>query len=183
MRALPSGVRAEAIASLLKPSNLETLAPVFGNVMRLIRSLYSEIDEKTKDLADATITQLLSEGSHLTANDLNLSYLLQVYGQRQSAQKERILIELYERSSSALVRKEVILVMAKWKATYWLSDILRRFGSLTKWEKKAFIVAAYHMNDEGGHWLDRAKFTFLSDENAIRKWYKERSNRVSEVPL
>jgi hypothetical protein len=183
VRALPTTVRAEAIASLLKPSNLETLAPVFGNVMRLIRSLYSEIEDETKDLADATIAQLLSEGSHLTANELNLSYLLHVYGQRQSAQKERVLIELYDRSSSALVRREIILVMAKWKATYWLSDVLRRFGSLSKWEKKAFIVAAYHMNDEGEHWLDSAKFTFLPDENAIRKWYKDRLRRAPEVPL
>ena len=183
VRALPRLVRAEAIASLLKPINLETLAPVFGNVMRLIRSLYSEIEDETKDLADATITQLLSEGSHLTANELNLSYLLRVYGQRQSAQKERVLIELYDRSSSVLVRREIILVMAKWKATYWLSDILRRFGSLSKWEKKAFIVAAYHMNDEGDHWLDSAKCTFSPDENAIRKWYKDRLRRAPEVPL
>lgn len=82
-----------------------------------------------------------------------------------------------------LVRREIILVMAKWKATYWLSDILRRFGSLSKWEKKAFIVAAYHMNDEGDHWLDSAKCTFSPDENAIRKWYKDRLRRAPEVPL
>jgi hypothetical protein len=183
VRALPPDVRAEAISALLKPGNLETLAPVFGNVMRLIRSLYDELNETTKDLADATITQLFSEGSHLTANELNISYLLQVYGQRKSAAKERILIDLYDRSDSTLVRREIILVMAKWKATYWLSDVLRRFGSLSKWEKKTFIVAAHHMNDEGEKWLDHAKFTFLPDERAIRKWYKDRLHRIPEVPL
>lgn len=183
VRALEPAIRAEAIAALLKPSNLETLAPVFGNVMRLLRSLYAELDDRSKDLADSTITQLFEEGSHLTQNELNLSYLLQVFGQRKTAHKERILIELYDRSSSSLVRKEIILVMAKWQATYWLSDILRKFGSLTKWEKKAFIVAAHHMNDEGDHWLNSIKHSLAPDERTIRKWYKDRLHRNSEVPL
>jgi hypothetical protein len=135
----------------LKP--VETLAPVFGNVMRLLRSLYAELDDRSKDLADST------------------------------AHKERILIELYDRSSSSLVRKEIILVMAKWQATYWLSDILRKFGSLTKWEKKAFIVAAHHMNDEGDHWLNSIKHSLAADERTIRKWYKDRLHRNPEVPL
>lgn len=183
VRALAPEVRAQAIVTLLNPSNLETLAPVFGNVMRLLRSLYAELDESTRDLADQTMEQLFAEGSNLTHNELNLSFLLQVFGQRQSAKKESILIELFEKSSSPLIRKEVILIMAKWRVTYWLSDILRRFGSLSKWERKAFIVAAYYMNDEGNHWLDHAKFTFAKDENIIRKWYKERLVRTTEVPL
>jgi hypothetical protein len=183
IRALAPKVRAEAIASVLKPGNLETLAPVFGNVMRLLRSLYGEIDDETKDLADDTIAKLFEEGSHLTGNELNLSYLLHVFGQRPNAKKERILIDLYDRTSSSLVRKEIILVMAKWGATYWLSNVLRRFSSLSKWERKAFIVAAYHMNDEGEHWLRHVKPTFSSDEKVIQEWYKDRLQRNPEVPL
>jgi hypothetical protein len=122
--------------------------------MRLLRSLYSEMDETTKDLADRTMLSLFAERSHLVQNDLNLAYLLQVFGQRQSAEKERILIELFDQSTSPLVRMEIILIMAKWRVTFWLSDLLRRFGSLSNWERKAFIVASFHMSDEGEHWLN-----------------------------
>ena len=183
IRALEPKYQSSAIQSLLKPESLETLAPVFSNVMRLLRSLYEEIDNETKDLADETIIGLFNQGSHLIHIDLNLSYLLQVFGQRRSAEKETILIDLYERSQSPLVKKEIILIMAKWGATYWLSDILRRFGSLSKWERKAFIVAAYHMDDEGDHWLNHIKLTLAPDENIIRKWYKARLRRTREVPL
>lgn len=183
VRAMQPHLRSEAIATLLKPTNLETLAPVFGNVMKLLWSLYSELDDETKDLADQTMEGLFAEGSHLTQNELNLSFLLQVFGQRQSAKKESILIELFESSSSLLIRTKIILIMAKWRVTFWLSDILRRFGSLSKWERKAVIVAANYMNDEGEHWLKHMKFAFSSDETIIREWYKDRSSRTIEVPL
>lgn len=117
IRALDPKFRSPVVTALLKPSNLETLAPVFSNVMRMLRSLYPELDEATKDLADDVMIQLFKEGSHLIQNELNLSYMLQVFGQRQSAAKEQILIDLYERLQSPLVRKEIILVMAKWGVT------------------------------------------------------------------
>ena len=110
IRALPGLPQSRAIATLLNQDNLETLAPVFGNVMRLLRSLYSEIDEPTKDLADATMVRLFTEKSYLIQNDLNLCFLLQVFGQRQTAEKEGILIELYPSNPSPLVRKEIILI-------------------------------------------------------------------------
>jgi hypothetical protein len=183
IRALAPEFRSGAVAALLDPGNLETLAPVFSNVMRLFRSLYGEFDDPTKTLADEVMLQLFKEGSHLVQNDLNLTYLLQVFGQRHSAAKERILMELFERSSSALVRKEIILIMAKWSITYWLSDLLRRFGSLSNWERKAFIVASYYMSDEGGHWRNHTKRTLSIAEVVIRDWYEERIKRTTDVPL
>jgi hypothetical protein len=183
IRALEPKFRSGAVAALLNPSNLETLAPVFSNVMRLLRSLYGEFDDATKDLADKVMIQLFTEGSHLIQNDLNLAYLLQVFGQRQSAIKERILIDVYDRSPSPLVRKEIILIMAKWGITYWLGDLLRRFGSLSNWERKAFIVASFYLTDEGEHWQNHTKRTLSQSEVLIRDWYKDRLERTTDVPL
>jgi hypothetical protein len=183
VRALEPEFRSGAVATLLDPGNLETLAPVFSNVMRLLRNVYPDLDACTKDLADATMAQLFAEGSHLVQNELNLAYLLQVFGQRQSLIKERILIELYERNASPLVRKAIILIMAKWGVTYWLSDLLRRFGSLSKWERKAFIIASYYMDDEGRHWRNHTKRTLSDMENIVRDWYSNRLSRTREVPL
>ena len=183
IRALDPKFRSPAVAALLKPSNLETLAPVFSNVMRMLRSLYPEVDDPTKDLADEVMIQLFKDGSHLIQNELNLSYMLQVFGQRQSAIKEQILIDIYERLASPLVRKEIILIMAKWGVTFWLSDILRRFGSLSSWERKAMIVASFHLTDEGEHWQNHTKRTLTPAEVLIRDWYEERLKRITDVPL
>lgn len=183
IRALEPKFRSGAVAALLNSSNLETLAPVFSNVMRLLRSLYAEFDVATKDMADDVMLQLFNEDSHLIQNDLNLTYLLQVFGQRQSPDKERTLIDLYDRSPSPLVRKEIILIMAKWGITYWLGDVLRRFGSLSSWERKAFIVASFYLTDEGEHWQNHTKKTLSQAEVLIRDWYKERLKRTTDVPL
>jgi hypothetical protein len=121
--------------------------------------------------------------SHLIENDLNMAYMLQVFGQRQSAPKERLLITYYERSSSPLVRREIILIMAKWRASYWLTDLLRRFGSLSSWERKAFIVASFYMEDEGEHWQRHTKNTLSGAEMILRDWFTERLRRNPEVPL
>jgi hypothetical protein len=183
IRALDPEHRSAATKALLQPGNLETLAPVFSNVMRLFRSLYGELDETTKDLADNTMLGLFGEGSHLIHNELNLVYLLAVFGQRHTREKETVLIELYDRHQAPLVRREIILIMAKWRVTYWLSDLLRRFGSLSKWERKSFLVASFYMNDEGEHWLRSIRRTLSDDETIIKDWYEARLNRTREVPI
>jgi hypothetical protein len=184
IRALEPNSRSAAVASLLNPANLETLAPVFSNVMKLLRSLYGDLDGSTKDLADKVMIQLFAESSHLIQNDLNLAYLLQVFGQRQSEVKERILMDVYDRPPrSPLARKEIILIMAKWGITYWLGDLRGRFGSLSSWERKAFIVASFYLNDEGEHWRKHTKQTLSKPEALIRDWYEERLKRTTEVPL
>ena len=73
--------------------------------------------------------------------------------------------------------------MAKWGITYWLSDLMRRFGSLTTWERKAFIVASFYMADEGEHWQKHTKRTLSKSEAIVRDWYKERVKRNRDVPL
>ena len=49
IHALEPKFRSGAVAALLDPSNLETLAPVFTNVMKTLRSLYGDFDNPTKD--------------------------------------------------------------------------------------------------------------------------------------
>lgn len=183
IRALAPEFRGGAVATLLDQANLETLAPVFSNIMRMLRSLYRDLDEPTQTIADSAMLKLLREDSHLIQNDLNLVYLLQVFAQRQSSVKEGILIDLFERRTSTLVRKEIILIMAKWGVTYWLSDLMRRFGSLTGWERKAFIVASFYLADEGEHWRKHTKRTLSRPEIAIRDWYQERMKRTTDVPV
>ncbi|HRE81469.1 MAG TPA: RNA-directed DNA polymerase [Opitutaceae bacterium] len=183
IRALAPEFRGGAVTTLLDPSNLETLAPVFSNIMRMLRSLFQELDEPTQAFSDEMMLKLLREDSHLIQNDLNLSYLLQVFGQRQSSVKESVLMDLFEKRPSPLIRREIILIMAKWGSTYWLSDLMRRFGSLTGWERKAFIVASFYLSDEGEHWRKHTKRTLSQPETVIRDWYQERMKRTTNVPV
>jgi len=183
VRALDSEHRSGAIITLLDIDNLETLAPVFGNVMRLLRSVYDEVDESTQNFADQTMIQLFDTDSYLIRNELNLAFLLPVFGLRQSIHKEKVLVEAFDRSLSPLVRKEIILIMARWGVTYWLSDILRRFDSLSRWERKSLIIASYHLHDEGRHWREHAKSMFSADETIVRNWYANRINQTREVPI
>ena len=73
--------------------------------------------------------------------------------------------------------------MAKWGVTYWLSDLLGRFGSLSNWERKAFIVASFYLTDEGEHWRNNTKKILSQAEVLIRNWYHERFKANKDVPL
>jgi hypothetical protein len=183
IRALEPSVRNGAIATLVDSSNLEILAPVFSNVMRLLRALYHELDEPTRDLTDIACLKLFADKSHIIENEINLVFLLKFFGQRQSVGKEKLLIELFDSTPSSLIRKEIILIMAKWNVTYWLSNQLRRFGTLSSWERKAFIVASFYLSDEGRHWRVHSKRTLSDAEILIRDWYEERLRRTTEIPL
>jgi hypothetical protein len=42
--------------------------------------------------------------------------------------------------------------MAKKRAKFWLSDIARKSAMLSRWEKRALVVASFVLGDEGHYW-------------------------------
>jgi hypothetical protein len=173
-----------AIRTMLDPENLVVLSPVFVTVMRCVAALYSEVPEPTKSFVDSALIDLYNKQSHLLSVELNMSYYVKALGQSRSLQKEEILIDLFERSTSPLIRRLVILVMANWGCHYWLSDLKQKYSGLTEWEKRAAILASYQLGDEGKHWRDYTKASWNPMENLIRDWFSDRvQSKNKSVPL
>lgn len=174
IRALEPAAQEEALRTLLAPENLAVLLPVFVTVLRSVRTLYAELNEPTKDFVDTALISIYSNQSHLLSLDLHQSYFVQALGQRRSATKEQILIEMHDKSGSPLVRRIVIQAMANWECHYWLTDIKNNYATLSIWERRAMILASYALGDEGRHWRDYVKSAWTNEDKEIRLWFSAR---------
>ena len=114
IRALSPSARSGAIRTLLDPSNLDVLTPVFVIVMRAVRGVYEDLDNETKEFVDTSLIGIYDSRSHLLSLELNLSYFIQAISIRPSRRKEEILVELYDNMPSVLWRRQIIQTMARW---------------------------------------------------------------------
>lgn len=183
IRALDPRGQSGAIRTLLDPENILVLSPVFVTIMRTVSVLYDDLPAPTREFVDQTLVGLYDQESHLLDVELNLSYFLRALGRARALRKEEILIELFERPTSPLIRRQIILVMASWGCHYWLTDLKQKYASLTDWEKRAVILASYQLGDEGRHWREHTKATWNPMETLIRDWFANRAQVNKSIPL
>ena len=164
--------------------NIEMLAPVFPNIMILFESVFDKLSNGIKEHLLNTIRELVNSSSYILKIDLNIAYAIRVISKIYSEDNEIVLLKLLERTDSPLIRRDVILTMAKWNATHWISDLKNRYASLTTWEKRAFIIASYKLGDEGSHWRTHFKEQFSEIDIFYRDWIAEKNQILSwELPI
>lgn len=172
-----------AVSMLLDGDNVMTLAPVFVTVMRVVREIYAVSATDARSRFDKALCKLWSDQSPLLSVEVNLSYYIRALAGDQTQQKEEILIKIFEESANPMIRRLVILAMAKWSCHYWLSDAKVRYGAMSVFERRAFIIASYFLGDEGKHWRNHVKSSWTDAELLIRDWYSNRFQINKSVPL
>ena len=183
IKALDPPLQSGAIRTVLDPNNMQVLSPVFVSILRLVKSVYNDLDEATKNFIDKTLLQLFKEKSPQLSVELNLSYFVQVVGLRYTQEKEEMLVALFEAYSRPLIRRLIILILANWKCHYWLSDLKLKYAGLSSWEKRAFLLSSYTLGDEGRHWRDHVKKTWSPMDIKVRDWFANRINTHTEIPV
>jgi len=183
IQALDQYAQFGAVTTLLNQDNLYVLSPVFVTVMRTVKSLYDRMTDAGRDYIDHALISLYDSASYLLSIDLNLSYFIMCLATRDSSRKQEVLIEIYDKATSPLIKRMIIIAMANWDCHYWLTDIKKNYGSFTVWEKRAFIIASYTLGDEGKHWRLHIKDNWNSRENLIKDWYSERLETNKVLPL
>jgi Reverse transcriptase (RNA-dependent DNA polymerase) len=173
----------QAVAMLLDPDNVMTLAPVFVTVMRVVREIYAASALAARVSIDDALCKLWSERSPLLSVEVNLSYYIRALAGEQLQQKEEILIRIFDDSANPMIRRLVILVMAKWSCHYWLSDAKTKYGAMSIFERRAFIIASYSLGDEGKHWRDHVKGSWSDAEILTRDWFASRFQTNKSVPV
>jgi hypothetical protein len=160
-----------------------TLAPVFMAVMRVVRRVYTDSTEDARAHIDKGLCKLWADQSPLLSVEVNLSYYIRALAGDQTQQKEEILIKIFEDSANPMIRRLVILTMAKWSCHYWLSDAKTKYGAMSVFERRAFIIASYFLGDEGKHWRVHVKGSWSDAELLIRDWFSSRYQANKSVPL
>lgn len=152
---LPPAVQNEAVLSMLK--SIDLLYPIFPSVMLLCKNLLEHLDVPTRNKLYLTLRTLVTADSYITQVPTNLAYALRVLVHDDADEVEFIFASVYKATTSMLIKRDVILLMAYRGADYWISNCKTNFSTLTEWERRALLISSYILGDEGDHWRKAIK--------------------------
>jgi hypothetical protein len=161
----------DAVLSMLK--SIDLLYPIFPSVMLLCKSLIPSLSISTLDEIFSKLRGLISSDSYITQVPTNLAFALRVLVNDNNDEAEIIFASVYKNTTSMLIKRDTILLMAHRRAEYWISNCRNNFTTLTAWERRALIIASYILSDEGSHWRDSIKKNLNSYDQLILKWTGE----------
>jgi hypothetical protein len=171
--------RQQAILSLLE--NIEVLAPVIPQVMLAIKDSIADLEPDFIDRVHAVIRGLIEEQHYVAQVDLNLAFMIRVMSVRHSIENELLLIRLYQSPNSfgsgfaPYIQRDIMLILARWRVTYWLSDQKNYISNAHAWVKRAFVIASYTLGDEGRHWRRGASMRAMGPfEQLVKDWAASR---------
>jgi hypothetical protein len=172
----------EAVLSILE--NCDLLYPIFSSVLLMIDQVFDELSAPAKLKVIEEIQRLIKTHSYVFRVDVHLSYAIRVLGHANSSETQTLLQQIYDERTSPIVRRDIILVLAKWGEWSWLSDVRNRFRELRGPERRAFIVASYILKDEGGHWRKNIGKELNPFEKFILTWARQKARIATwEIPL
>ena len=182
IRFLDDPIRDDAVRSIL--DNCEVLYPIFSSVLILLDGVIDELSDHTQDLVTKRIRDLIADESYIMRVDLHVAFAIRVLSHRSDDATQALLVQLYNKRTSPLIRKSIILTIARWREWYWLSDLRNRFRQLTEPERDAFLLASYVLRDEGRHWRQHIKDELTPFEKLILNWASQKTQDHSwEIPL
>lgn len=164
---------------------LEALYPIFPSLMIAAFSNYSKLNDQAKRELITKLQELIKTDSYILQVELNVAYLLRVLGKEHTTENEELIAFLYKKfPNSILIKSWIIQIFANWKLHFWLSDQKINFSTMTKWERRIFILASYFMKDEGRHWREHNKTNFTDFEKIVRDWGSEKIKNINwDIPL
>jgi Reverse transcriptase (RNA-dependent DNA polymerase) len=173
----------DAVLSVL--DNCDVLYPIFSSVLMMIDDQFEDLSGATKSAVLAKIQELIEQDSHIFRVDMHLSFAIRVLSHSNTPQTQLLLQKLFDGRPSEIIRRDIILVMARWGEWYWLSDLKNRYRELSAPERRAFIASSFILKDEGKHWRDHMKKEFDPFELLVLRWAGEKMGTVQNwsVPL
>jgi hypothetical protein len=114
--------------------------------------------------------------------EVHCAYYVQALSRRPSAAKEHVLVAMYEKSNSPMVRRQIILAMIEMNGLFWLRDVKGEYNGAGEWEKRSLILASYWLGDEGKHWRNHLSRGFSRAQLLVRDWFAQRWQANRTVP-
>lgn len=172
LRLVNPAVQGGAILSML--DNLTALYPIATTVFRTIYSTFENLDENVKNKVCVKIVELYDSGHEVMGLENHIAFANRVVAKLDTVGNRAYLHRCFEREHSELIRRDIILIFANWGYFSWLSVFKGNFQTLSGWQRRAFILASYSMQDEGKHWREHMKPRFDEFEMLVRNWRTER---------
>lgn len=168
VRFLDGKVRDDAIVSLIQ--NAELLYPIFSAVLVVIQQTFKDLGEEAQEIVKAGLRSLIESRSHVMRVDVHLDLAIRIIGRSVGADDDSLLKQIFARSESPMIRRDVILALSGAGDWYWLSDLRNSFANMTGPERRAFLVASFKLRDEGVHWRRHVRPQLSPFEAFIGNW-------------
>ena len=182
LKFLDKRTQSAAVESLV--SNLDILHPVFPTVSVILKSLLPSFAEDTAASVFAQIRAQIREQSHTFQVPTNLAFAIRLLADDPSEEASDLFAKIYSDTDNLLIRRDVILCMARRDVEYWLGDVIRSAVTTDLWLRRALIVGSFKLGDEGKHWRTRTQKTLHQVDKAFLKWAKKNDKNNSwKVPI
>jgi len=181
IRYLTPELRDAAVRSII--GNFSVLYPIFPTVAIAFRQLLGDLSDDVKQEGFETIRKLISQRSHIFLVPANLSFAIHLLAHDRAEETDALLVQIYT-EPQMMIKRDVVLAMARRGGDYWLSERLKGFAQVSPWERRALIVASYVLGDEGRHWRDGIRRQLQLGDQQFLEWVGSKNNgRVWELPL
>lgn len=141
VRHLQPEVRENAVLTLI--DNMDNLYSLFPVVAITIKACFTSLSVSAQNAICAALRERIIKGSYIFGVELHAAYASRILGEQKNSENEDVLVTLYNRFKTPLVRRDIILIMAKWKHFHWLSDQINDYSGASSWERHSFIIASY----------------------------------------
>ena len=120
IKLLPAPAQNDAMRSML--DSLDLLYPIFPSVMQLCRSLLPNLNPEVQIALYAALRQMIASDSYITQVPAKLAFAIRVLAADKAEETELLFAALYRKTSSMMIRRDLIVLMAHRRADYWLSN-------------------------------------------------------------
>ncbi|MGN5109823.1 RNA-directed DNA polymerase [Aeromonas hydrophila] len=165
-------------------SNLDILYPVFPSIIILCKAIIKELDTDTKDIIFTTLRNLIKNESYITKVPVNLAYTVRILSLDRSEETDFVLGQVYKSEDNPIILSDIILAMAQRDCDFWISDKLKSYSALSRWEKRSLFLSSYILGDEGHHWREKFKDELPEIDKLLIAWFSNRhqqSNGWGEI--
>ena len=176
-----SSAKAQVCSSLVQ--NLELLAPLVPQVLQAVRRVLIDADAQFSLETRMKIASQLENRSPVLQLGVNRAYAVRILADGPAHEFDTQLAELYE-SSLAFIQRDVVVAMARWRNTYWLSDKKTHYDSMHSWVQRSFLMGSYYLGDEGRHWRKSIRKRLSPFDRMTKRWVADRIQQNNwELPL
>lgn len=181
VRLLEPDVR-DAAADMLV-TNLDVLAPALPVVLRVIENILPDLSPPLQTFVPREIRRRIEAQDYWVMVPINLSYALRILQHDHAEENVALCTSLFDRSP-AFIQRDIVYLMHKWGADYWLSDKRRQWSTQHLWVKRAILMASYSLGDEGSHWRRSVSDQTRGFDAVAKDWMASRvSANQKDLPL
>lgn len=178
---LDTQAKDDAARSLIE--NIETLAPVFPNVVRALLRIFDDLGQKTREQIIDEFREMLFRQRYYAMVPVNLAYSVRLLSRVPDDDTIRLFANLFE-AAPPFVQRDIVLAMGRWRVRWWLSDRRSQYQQMHPWVRHAYLISSYSLGDEGSHWRKRVLKGMTGYERLVRDWTSARVNQPAwEIPL